>query len=59
MPAERRHSPVLEGTLTADGSRPAPLVVRVVMATLGLSRLPGYFFAYGVVRERPPAAARR
>lgn len=52
-------SPALAGTVSADAARPAPRVVRAIMATPGLSRLPGYFFAYGAVRERPPAAARR
>ncbi|GAA4472043.1 FAD-dependent oxidoreductase [Rhodococcus olei] len=52
-------SPVLDGSVDANASRPTRLVVRGIMATPGLSRLPGYFFAYGALRERPPAAARR
>ncbi|MDH6680001.1 2-polyprenyl-6-methoxyphenol hydroxylase-like FAD-dependent oxidoreductase [Rhodococcus sp. LBL1] len=48
-------SPALAGAPRADVS---PLVRRATSIP-GITRLPAYFFAFGAVRERPPAAARR
>ena len=42
----------------ADGTRP-PRLVRILTTAPWLRRVPAYFFAYGALRERPPAAALR
>lgn len=52
---DRVISPALAGAPRTD----VPAVVRRVASTPGLARLPAFFFAYGAMRERPPAAARR
>jgi len=52
---DRFISPALAGAPRGD----VPATVRRVTSIPGITRLPAYFFAYGAVRERPPAAARR
>jgi 2-polyprenyl-6-methoxyphenol hydroxylase-like FAD-dependent oxidoreductase len=42
----------------ADGARP-PRLVRVFTTAPWLRGVPAYFFAYGALRERPPAASLR
>jgi 2-polyprenyl-6-methoxyphenol hydroxylase-like FAD-dependent oxidoreductase len=42
----------------ADRTRP-PRLVRILTTVPWLRRVPAYFFAYGALRERPPAAALR
>jgi 2-polyprenyl-6-methoxyphenol hydroxylase-like FAD-dependent oxidoreductase len=52
-------APVLAGRPPLGG-RATPLrVTEVLSAAPWLQRLPGYFFAYGAVRERPPAESLR
>ncbi|WP_433612123.1 FAD-dependent oxidoreductase [Prescottella agglutinans] len=48
-------SPALAGAPRPDVSA----VLRRISSTPGISQLPARFFAFGAVRERPPAAARR
>ncbi|RVW09928.1 FAD-dependent oxidoreductase [Prescottella agglutinans] len=52
---DRVVSPVLAGTSQAEVST----VMRRITSTPGVSQLPAWFFAFGALRERPPAAARR
>lgn len=52
---DRVVSPALAGAPRADVST----VLQRATAIPGVSRLPAYFFAFGAVREHPPAAARR
>lgn len=55
----RKLIPVLTGQLNLlDRSEP-PLPFRMIEAVPALRRIPPYLLAYGAVRERPPAAARR
>ena len=57
------HAQVIEPVLAGRpplGGRTTPLrVTEVLSAAPWLKRLPGYFFAYGAVRERPPAESLR
>ncbi|MCQ4080064.1 FAD-dependent oxidoreductase [Streptomyces sp. RB6PN25] len=57
------HAHVIEPVLAGRpplGGRANPLrVTEVLAAAPWLKRLPGYFFAYGAVRERPPAESLR
>ncbi|WP_137725088.1 FAD-dependent oxidoreductase [Prescottella subtropica] len=52
---DRVVAPILAGAPRTEVSA----ILQRVASTPGLSRLPAYFFGYGAVRERPPAAARR
>ncbi len=55
----RAVEPVLTGRVTLGERDRPPRLTGVLTAAPWLKRLPAYFFAYGAVRERPPAAALR